>query len=128
MQRPVWKTVKICQPVCKTVKTRQPPQYFAYCDSFLWLDPRALFAFHTGSLATFTFHTGLCALFAFHTGLLTTLAFHTSRRTIVATRTHYWTESHLKKPKTFEFHGFLATCCNGTAMVNSPVIPDSELV
>jgi hypothetical protein len=68
------------QPVCKTVKMHQPANYFAYCDSFLWLDPRALFAFHTSSLATFTFHTSPCALFAFHAGSLATFAFHTGRR------------------------------------------------
>jgi hypothetical protein len=97
--------------VWKTVKTRQPAHYFAYCDSFLWLDPRALLAFHTGSPATFTFHTGPRAHFAFHTGSLATFTFHTGRHAIVATRTHYWPQSLLKKRKTFELHGFPATLC-----------------
>jgi hypothetical protein len=52
------------QSVWKTVKTHQSAHNFAYCDSFLWMDPRTLFAFLTGSLPTFTFYTSPGAFFA----------------------------------------------------------------
>jgi hypothetical protein len=109
--QPVWKSLNRagrhgkmtvqCPPVWKTIKTRQLAHYSAYCDSFLWLDPCTLFAFHTDSLASFTFHTGLLPLFAFHTGSLATFTFHTGRRAIVASKTHYLAESGLKNPKNF---------------------------
>jgi hypothetical protein len=99
-RRPVGKTVKFCQPVWKTVKMRQPDYYFAYRNSFFrWT--RAPLSLSTPARSPFFLSTTARTHF-----LLSTPA-----------RSQSWLQTPTiglrvfsKTPKTFEFHGFPASC------------------
>jgi hypothetical protein len=111
---PVWKMTHLRQPVWKTIKMRHPTHYIAYCDSFF-----------AGPVLPFCFPHRLARhIRSPHRPARTFRVPHWLARHIRfphrpvrnrGSKHHYLAESFLQNPKTFEFHGFRATC--SSAMV-----------